>query len=74
MSHRKVQNIEVGVYEGKVGMSLTHEGETEKQHILFSPEVALTIGREMISIATALKNQGFRDSIGVKEKVKMEIH
>jgi len=74
MSERKVKNLEVGVYQGKVGLSLTYDGQEEKEHVLFVPEVALAIGKEIISLATVLKHQGFKDAIGVSENVNVKIH
>jgi len=74
MKQRKVENIDVGLYENKVGMSLKYEGQEDKEHILFATEVAISLAREMIALATVLRNQGFQDAIRVKENVKVEIH
>lgn len=71
---RNLKNIEVGIYQDKVGISLSYPDQEEKEHVLFTPEVALAIGREIIALATVLKNQGFKDMVGVKEHVKVELH
>ena len=75
---RKTEKIEVGIHEGRVGITFYFSGG-EKEHHLFSLEIGKKVAEKILKCVSEIEtiekqvDNVFKENIGVSEIVQIKI-
>lgn len=78
MNIRKTEKIEIGIYEGKIGITFYYSG-AEKEHQLFSLEIGKKIAEKILKCISEIRtierqvDNVFKENIGISESVQIKI-
>ena len=61
---RQAKKYEVGTYQNKVGFTVTYSDDF-KEHFLFSPQDALTLGELLVQVAKSMQVTVATDGVSV---------